>query len=103
MPIKMTYGIVIKVWWSYTWRAIILGWAMFLVVGIILATSGLLPRTTPRPPPTPETLRHQLRALAIVWPIFIVVGSAMGVFAMRWTLATRWSNFRLEAISERDS
>lgn len=100
MPIKMTYGIVIKVWWSYTWRAIILGWAMFLVFGIIVATTGILARTTPRPPPSPEMLRHQLRVVALIWPTFIVVGSVLGVLAMRWTLATRWSNFRLEAISD---
>ena len=103
----MTLMQAFKVWWSYSWRASIL----VIPLGIIMTAwslAGLF-----------STVEHlslsgqglsglssmnidQLARLAggglSMWILSMVLTAVIQVFAMRWTLNSRWSDFRLKAV-----
>jgi hypothetical protein len=92
------------VWWSYSWRASILviplaiimtAWSLAGLFSIVqnMAQSG-------------QNLSNlnidQLTRLASggvgLWILSLILTAAIQVFAMRWTLNSRWSDFRLKAV-----
>jgi hypothetical protein len=96
-PVEITFQRAFKVWWSYTWRAWVLWMLVFMVMGLALQASGIMPRNSARPhvPPAPEQLRHSLSLLFVV----LVALSIVQIFAVRWCLKTRWSDFKLVAMA----
>jgi hypothetical protein len=100
----MTFMQAFKVWWSYSWRASILviplaiimtAWSLAGLFSIVqnMAQSG-------------QNLSNlnidQLTRLASggvgLWILSLILTAAIQVFAMRWTLNSRWSDFRLKAV-----
>jgi hypothetical protein len=69
--IDVTFGRAFKIWWSYAWRAILL----------------MIPVMTSK--------------MFGLWVFMMAFYIAAQVQAMRWMLKTKWSDFRLQAISER--
>jgi hypothetical protein len=100
----MTFMQAFKVWWSYSWRAsilviplaiIMMAWSLAGLFSIVqnMAQSG-------------QNLSNlnidQLTRLASggvgLWILSLILTAAIQVFAMRWTLNSRWSDFRLKAV-----
>jgi hypothetical protein len=93
-----------KVWWSYSWRAsilviplwtIMMVWSLVSIVSVLqnmqLSGQGL------------ESLSiGQLTRLAsggmTLSILSLALTAAIQIFAMRWTLNSRWSDFRLKAV-----
>ncbi len=96
--VDITFLRAVKVWWSYTWRALAMWAAVFVVVITTLALFGVLPHHTGA---HVQPMRGRL--LAVVAAIQFMVGTFIGIFAMRWALKTRWSDFRLQAVNEDQS
>ncbi|HET9105653.1 MAG TPA: hypothetical protein VFN79_00515 [Steroidobacteraceae bacterium] len=103
----MTLTQAFKVWWSYSWRASLL----VIPLGIIMTAWSLIGLFS--------TVEHltlsgqglsglanmnidQLTRLmgggATLWILSMVLTAVIQVFAMRWTLNSRWSDFRLKAV-----
>lgn len=100
----MTLMQAFKVWWSYSWRASIL----VIPLGIIMTAwslIGLIPTVTKmmQSGQGVENLNiDQLTRLASggvgMWILSLVLTAVIQVYAMRWTLNSRWSDFRLKAV-----
>jgi len=94
----MTYGRAFKVWWSYFWRALLLGLlGGFLMVPLMFM---LMPHAAHGERLDPQQLHSALARFALLWPLIIVLNVLLQVQAMRWMLKTRWSDFRLTAMAE---
>ena len=100
----MTLMQAFKVWWSYSWRAsilviplwvIITAWSLIGIVSALqsmqLSGQGLAGLSI-----------GQLTRLAsggmTLSLLSLALTAAIQVFAMRWTLNSRWSDFRLKAV-----
>jgi hypothetical protein len=100
----MTLMQAFKVWWSYSWRASIL----VIPLGIIMAAWSLvgLVSTVQRMMESGQSLSNlnvdQLLGLVsggtTLFVVSVVLTGAIQVFAMRWALNSRWSDFRLKAV-----
>lgn len=100
----MTLRQAFKVWWSYSWRASIL----VIPLGIIMTAWSLagLFSTLRDMSLSGQNLSNlnvdQLTRLASggmsMWILSLVLTAVIQVFAMRWTLNSRWSDFRLKAV-----
>jgi hypothetical protein len=109
----MTLKQAFKVWWSYSWRASLLLIPLGLVmtawslVGLysalqsasasgnalssLLSGRGLSSLNV-------EALAHLATGGMAAWVISLVLTAVIQVFAMRWALNSRWSDFRLQAV-----
>lgn len=99
MPgIQVTYPRAIKIWWSFAWRSfVLLTPAMFAMA---IAMFLVFPFPKPGEPISPDQApAFALRGFAI-WIVAMAANVLLQVQAMRWMLKTRWSDFRLQAISE---
>ncbi len=100
----MTFMQAFKVWWSYSWRASIL----VIPLGIIMTVWSLtglfsVVQTMVQSGQSLSNLNvEQLTRLASggvsLWILSLVLTAVIQVFAMRWTLNSRWSDFRLKAV-----
>lgn len=100
----MTLMQAFKVWWSYSWRASIL----VIPLGIVMTAWSLagLFSTVENMSLSGQSLSNlnidQLTRLVsggvTVWVLSLVLTAVIQVFAMRWTLNSRWSDFRLKAV-----
>ncbi len=100
----MTLMQAFKVWWSYSWRASIL----VIPLGIIMMAWSLfgLFSDLRNMSLSAQSLANlnvdQLARLAgggvSLWILSMVLTAVIQVFAMRWTLNSRWSDFRLKAV-----
>lgn len=100
----MTLMQAFKVWWSYSWRASIL----VIPLGIIMTAWSLIG--------VGSAVEHMLQSgqslsdlkldqvLGLVsggttlFVLSMVLTAVIQVFAMRWALNSRWSDFRLKAV-----
>jgi hypothetical protein len=100
----MTLMQAFKVWWSYSWRASLLviplgiimtAWSLFGLVSSVenmsLSGQGLANMNI-------EQLTRLVSGGASLWILSMVLTAVIQVFAMRWTLNSRWSDFRLKAV-----
>jgi hypothetical protein len=105
----MTLMQAFKVWWSYSWRASLLViplWTIITVwslVGIWSVLQNMLASGQ-----SLESMNiGQLSRLAsggfTLSILSMVLTGAIQVFAMRWTLNSRWSDFRLKAVPPDDA
>jgi ABC-type uncharacterized transport system permease subunit len=100
----MTFRQAFKVWWSYSWRASIL----VIPLGVIMTAWSLagLFSIVQNMAQSGQSLSNlnleQLTRLASggvsVWILSLVLTAIIQVFAMRWTLNSSWSDFRLKAV-----
>ena len=100
----MTLMQAFKVWWSYSWRASIL----VIPLGIIMTVWSLadLFSTLQNMSLSGQNLSNlninQLTHLATggasMWILSLLLTAAIQVFAMRWALNSKWSDFRLKAV-----
>jgi hypothetical protein len=100
----MTLMQAFKVWWSYSWRASILVIPLWTLV-TVWSLFGLV-STVQNMELSGQSLDSlsigQLTRLAsggvTVSILFLVLTALIQVLAMRWTLNSRWSDFRLKAV-----
>ena len=100
----MTLMQAFKVWWSYSWRASILVIPLWTLV-TVWSLLGLF-STVQNMELSGKSLDNlsigQLSRLAsgglTMSILFFALTGAIQVFAMRWTLNSRWSDFRLKAV-----
>jgi heme/copper-type cytochrome/quinol oxidase subunit 2 len=96
--VDVTLGRAFRVWWSYTWRSMVLSTLVIVPVQILVIT-WIVPyaRATSvghgldRP-----RMRELLELMWFVWPIAIVGMIIVQTIAMRWMLRrARWADFKL--------
>lgn len=100
----MTFTQALKVWWSYSWRASILLiplWTIMLVWLLLGLVSAFQEMQLSGQGLGNLNIGQALRLLSggtTVSILFMVATAAVQVFAMRWTLNSRWADFRLKAV-----
>lgn len=100
----MTLMQAFKVWWSYSWRSSILVIPLAIIM-TLWSLAGLFStvENMVQSGQSPSNLNiDQLTRLAsggvTMWVLSLVLTAVIQVFAMRWTLNSRWSDFRLKAV-----
>ena len=100
----MTLMQAFKVWWSYSWRASLLVIPLWTIV-TVWSLMGLVSTVRDM-----QLSGRGLDSLSIgevsrllsggmtLSILFMVLTAAIQVFAMRWTLNSRWSDFRLKVV-----
>jgi hypothetical protein len=93
-----------KVWWSYSWRASILVIPLTIIM-TAWSLAGLVPvleNMMQSGKSVADLNIDQLMGLAgggmSMMLLSLVLITAVQVFAMRWALNSRWSDFRLKAV-----
>lgn len=103
----MTLMQAFKVWWSYSWRAsllvIPLGIIMFAwsAIGLFSTVESLTSSGQGLAGLANMNIDQLARLLsggAGLGILSMVLTAVIQVFAMRWTLNSRWSDFRLKAV-----
>jgi hypothetical protein len=103
----MTLMQAFKVWWSYSWRAsllvIPLGIVMFTwsAIGLFSTVESLTSSGQGLAGLANMNVEQLVRLLsggASLGILSMVLTAVIQVFAMRWALNSRWSDFRLKAV-----
>lgn len=103
----MTLMQAFKVWWSYSWRASILVIPLWIIisvwslVGLWSAVQNMQLSGMSLDHLSASDLTHlaSLASGGVTLSILsLVLTAAIQVLAMRWTLNSRWSDFRLKAV-----
>ena len=100
----MTLMQAFKVWWSYSWRASILViplWTIATVwslMGVVSAVQDMQLSGGGLENLNVAQLARLLSGGMTLSLLFMVLTAAIQVFAMRWTLNSRWSDFQLKAV-----
>jgi hypothetical protein len=93
-----------KVWWSYSWRASILViplWTIITVwslVGLFSAVQSMQLSGQSLDSLNIGQLTRLASGGVTMSILSLALTAAIQVFAMRWTLNSRWSDFRLKAV-----
>jgi hypothetical protein len=94
----------LKVWWSYSWRAsilviplwiIITGWSL---IGLVTAVENMQLSGQSLDNLNVGKLLGMLSGGVSLSILSMVLTAAIQVYAMRWTLNSRWSDFKLKAV-----
>ena len=94
---EVTYSRDLKIWWGYVWRMMISMLPVMILVPIIMFFLGIIPK--PGDPPFDPSRNAEIFAkMSAIWIVMMVLGVAVQVFAMKWMLGTRWSDFRLQIV-----
>ena len=96
--VEITFSRALKIWWSYTWRAFVL--LIPLIVVLDIAMYFVMPFPRPGQPFNPDRVSTMMRFGMLIWVPGMIASLALQAQAMRWTLKTRWSGFRLQAVSD---
>lgn len=103
MPVlEVTLARAAKIWWSILWRTwvlLIIPWTALVAV-MFRAFSRYM---TPPPPGAPAAAfgaSHVPHLPRWLWLLSMIIFIAIQIFALRWALKARWSDFRLQAVSE---
>lgn len=100
----MTLMQAFKVWWSYSWRASILViplWTIATVwslMGLVSTVQDMQLSGRGLDSLNIGQVSRLLSGGLSVSILFMVLTAAIQVYAMRWTLNSRWSDFRLKAV-----
>lgn len=98
--VEITFERGLRIWWSYTWRALVLLFPV-LFLGVMLGLPGTYS------PDAANTAAAAAAADPMAEPtvnpflmmLFLAVNLVMQVQALRWTLKTRWRDFHLQAVA----
>ncbi len=99
--VKLTFLRALKFWWSFTWRTLVMSFPIY-VIGMYRIFIWIAPfptRANPQPHASLSTL-HSPHFLAVLGPVVTIVSIVIQIVAIRWALATRWSDFRLQAVTD---
>ncbi|MGH8202279.1 MAG: hypothetical protein ACREVO_18240 [Steroidobacteraceae bacterium] len=100
----MTLMQAFKVWWSYSWRAsvlviplwtIITAWSL---IGLVSAVQNMQLSGQGLDNLNVAKLAGMLSGGVSLSILSLVLTGVIQVFAMRWTLNSRWSDFKLKAV-----
>ena len=103
----MTFMQAFKVWWSYSWRASILVIPLTVIMaaislaGLISTVQGMLQSgqsLSNLSSMNIDQLAHLVSGGFTMGILSMVLTAVIQVFAMRWALNSRWSDFRLKAV-----
>jgi hypothetical protein len=100
----MTFMQALKVWWSYSWRASILVFPLAIIMtaislaGLISSVRGLMQSGQSLSSINIDQLAHLASGGFSMWILSMVLTAVIQVFAMRWTLNSRWSDFKLKVV-----
>jgi len=100
----MTFTQALKVWWSYSWRASILVFPLVIITtaislaGLFSAVQGMLQNGQSLSSLSIDQLSHLVSGGFTMGILSMVLTAVIQIFAMRWTLNSRWSDFRLKAV-----
>jgi hypothetical protein len=100
----MTLTQAFKVWWSYSWRASILVFPLWIImtawslVGLFSTVENMSQSGQSLANLNIDRLLRLASGGTSLWILSLVLTAAIQVFAMRWTLNSRWSDFRLKAV-----
>jgi hypothetical protein len=94
-PKELTFLQAAKVWWSQTWRALVLMIPVMIVWTMCVA---FVLRGVPKPAPGE---RPQLPAgYFVLLVVMALVGFMVHIQSLRWALKTRWADFHLAIVPE---
>jgi hypothetical protein len=107
-PVELTLPRTIKIWWSITWRTCVISvipWlvlvaVMFRRISTYMRPGPVVAGNVPQAPFVPFAFHHSPGSGLLGWLVSMLVLIAIQVLAIRWALKTRWSDFRLQALSE---
>jgi hypothetical protein len=100
----MTFMQALKVWWSYSWRSSILVFPLAIIMtaislaGLISTAQRVLQSGQSLSSLNIDQLSHLVSGGFSMWILSMVLTAVIQIFAMRWTLNSRWSDFRLKAV-----
>jgi hypothetical protein len=100
----MTLMQAFKVWWSYSWRASLLVIPLGIIMtawslaGLISTVAGMVQSGQSLANLNVDQLTRLASGGVGLWILSLVLTAVIQVYAMRWTLNSRWSDFRLKAV-----
>ena len=100
----MTLMQAFKVWWSYSWRASILVIPLGIIMtawslaGLVAAVEPMLQSGQSLSNLNIDQLLGLVSGGTSLFVLSVVLTGVIQVFAMRWALNSRWSDFRLKAV-----
>ena len=100
----MSFMQAFKVWWSYSWRASILVIPLAIIMtawslaGLFTTVQGMLQSGQSLSNLNIDQLAHLASGGVSMGILSMVLTAVIQIFAMRWTLNSRWSDFRLKAV-----
>jgi hypothetical protein len=100
----MTLMQAFKVWWSYSWRASLLVIPLMVIMmawslsGLASTVENMLQSGQSLSSLNVEQLARLATGGMTVGILSMILTAVIQVFAMRWTLNSRWSDFRLKAV-----
>jgi len=103
----MTFMQAFKVWWSYSWRASILvvplaiimtAWSLMGLISTVQNTMQSGQSLQSLGNMNIEQLLGLVSGGTALFILSMVLTAVIQIFAMRWTLNSRWSDFRLKAV-----
>lgn len=100
----MTLMQAFKVWWSYSWRASILVIPLTTIMmvwslsGLISTAENMVQSGQSLSDLNMEQVSRLVSGGATLSILSMILITVVQVFAMRWALNSRWSDFRLKAV-----
>jgi hypothetical protein len=100
--LDITFRRALKVWWSFTWRNIVLSIPLWVVATLAMYRMMIWIRPLPTPgmPAAQAQIIHSVHTISALWPLMMLASFLIQIYALRWALKTRWSDFRLHAVTE---
>jgi uncharacterized membrane protein len=97
----VTFGRALKIWWSFVWRSMLL-MIPVMIVSMVIAVSVLpFPKAgQPAPMLRPDQIAGMTGKMFGLWLFMMIFYIAAQVQAIRWMLKTKWSDFKLQALSD---
>lgn len=94
---------LLKIWWSFMWRSSV------LTIPVMFAVLPIMFLITPFPKPgTPpqaigvENFPYMFLKMGGIWMLMMIGGTFMQLVALKWTLKTTWSDFKVKLVSNDD-
>lgn len=100
----MTLMQAFKVWWSYSWRASILVIPLMIIMtvwslaGFVSVAENMAQSRQGLSGLNVDQLMRLATGGTTMMIVSFVLVAVIQVFAMRWALNSRWSDFRLKAV-----
>ena len=96
--VEITFERALRIWWSYTWRTIVLLAPIVILMLYVLPAAPVAGPEGAAPAASADPMAEsQVNPLLLI--VILVVNIAMQVQALRWMLKTKWRDFRLQAVS----
>jgi heme/copper-type cytochrome/quinol oxidase subunit 2 len=95
-PVDITYGRAVKVWWSYSWRVMVL--TLLAVLPLQILFLGIMFTHLPAPghKVDPAEFAKYAPLFIIGWLLVMAVILALQAYGMQWMLRdAKWSDFRI--------